>query len=114
LLRVSADSWSMNSVPIVVTVKVTQREDGTWTALTKRLGLPKPVRSCASRFHRAEERPPPCGRGASVIDPTERSSACDPVVTSTRSSEATATDVAVRQIRHRRYAPSSASSLLSL
>src|SRR5215469_7192396 len=93
LLRVSADSWSMNSVPVVVTVKVTQREEGTWTALKKRLGLPKPVRSCASRFHSAEERPPLRGCGASVIDPTERSWTCDPVVTSTRSSDATATDV---------------------
>jgi hypothetical protein len=41
------------------------------------------------------QRPRPLGRGrgASVMDPAERSAAYDPVVTSTRSSGATATEV---------------------
>jgi hypothetical protein len=93
-LPVSADIWSRNSVPVVVTVKVTQCESATWAAPKNTSGLPKSVRPCAKRFHSAQHCPLRRGRGASVIDPTERSAACDPRVTNTRSSGPTAIEVA--------------------
>src|ERR1700683_2382734 len=73
LLPVSADIWLMNSLPVVVTVKVTQRESGIRAAPKKTSGLPKSVRPCARRFHSAQDRPLGRGLGASVIDPAERS-----------------------------------------
>ena len=86
--------WSVNSVPVVVTVKVTQRELAIRGAPKKASGLPNSLRPWAKRFHKAHDRPVSSGFGASVIDPAERSAACDPVVTSTISSGATATEIA--------------------
>ena len=93
-LPVSADISSRKSVPVVVTVKVTQRESDTWAVPKNASGLPNSGRPCARRFHSAHDRPARCCRGASVIDPTDMSAACDPKVSSTRSSGATVTDVA--------------------
>ena len=56
-------------------------------------GFPNFGLPLARRVHSAQDRPLGRGRGASVIDPAERSAACDPVVTSTRSSGAIATEV---------------------
>src|SRR5215467_15383444 len=93
-LPVNAAICLTKSVPVSVTVKVTQSESRIRAGPKKTPGLPKSVRLCASRCHSAQDLPVDRGRGASVIDPDERSAACDPVVTSTRSSGATATDVA--------------------
>ena len=49
--------------------------------------------SLRQRLHSAQDCPGSTGFGASVIDPAERSAACDPVVTSTMSSGATATEL---------------------
>ena len=84
----------MNSVPVSVMVNVTHNESGIRGGPKKTLGLPKSVRPCARRSHSAHDRPLGRGLGTSVIDPAERSAACDPVVTSTMSSGATVTDVA--------------------
>jgi hypothetical protein len=40
----------MNSVPVVVTVKLTQRESGTLAVQKNTSGSPKSVRPCARRF----------------------------------------------------------------
>ena len=93
-LRVSLVICLMNSFPVVVTVNVTQRELAIRSAPKNAFGLPKPLRSLARRFHSAQDRPVSSGFGASVIDPAERSAACDPVVTSAISSGATATEIA--------------------
>ena len=83
----------MNSVPVSVTVKVTQSDKGIRASPKNASGLPNSGRPSARRVHSAQDRPLGRGRGASVIDPAEKSAACDPVVTSTRSSGATATEV---------------------
>src|ERR1700730_6932412 len=57
-LPVSADIWSRNSVPVVVTVKVTQCESGTWAAPKNTAGLPKFVRPCARPFGQAPQHRP--------------------------------------------------------
>src|SRR5215472_18112436 len=93
LLSVSADIWLMNSVPVSVTVKVTQRDNGIRASPKNALGLPNSGRPLARRVHSAQDRPVGRERGTSVLDPAERSAACDPVVTSTRSSGATETEV---------------------
>src|SRR5207237_1143172 len=92
-LPVSADIDSRNSVPVVVTVKLTQCESGTWAAPKNASGLPNLGIPYARRFHSAQDWPTRCARGASVIDPTEISAVCDPNVSSTRSSGATVTEV---------------------
>src|SRR5215475_10065144 len=66
-LPVSADTWSMNSVPVVVTVKVTQRESGIRAAPKNASGLPKSVRPCAMRFHSSQDRPLSRGRGRRTV-----------------------------------------------
>src|SRR5262245_49247610 len=93
LLLVSADTWLTNSVPVSVTVKVTQRDKGIRASSKKASGLPNSGRPLARLLHSAQDRPVGRGHGISIIDPAEKSAACDPVVTSTRSSGATATEV---------------------
>src|SRR5881394_2382662 len=93
-LPVSAEIWLLNLVTVSVTVKVIQSESGIRAAPKKTSGLPKSVRPCARRSDSAQDRPLTRGLGASVIDPVEKSAACDPVVTSTRSSGPTATEAA--------------------
>src|SRR5262249_55648782 len=76
-----------------VTVKVTHSESGIRAVPKKTSGLPQSLRPCARGSHRAQERPLGRGPGTSIIDPAERSAACDPVVTSMMSSGATSIDV---------------------
>src|SRR3982750_1228310 len=77
-LPVSAAIWLLNSVPVSVTVKVTQSESGIRAAPKKTSGLPKSVRPCARRSHSAQDRPLGRGLGASVIDPVEKSAPLRP------------------------------------
>src|SRR6185312_4502723 len=62
---------SRNSVPFVVTVKVTQRLSGASAASKNTSGRPNSFRSSARRFHNAQDRPPPGDRDGAVIDPAD-------------------------------------------
>ena len=85
---------SMNSVPFVVTVKVTHRLSGASAASKNTSGWPNSCRPFARRFHNAQDRPPPGDRDGVFMVPAARSATCDPVVTSTISSGAISTEVA--------------------
>ena len=82
-LPVSADIWSRNSVPVVVTVKVTQRESGTWPVAEEHVGIAELRTPLRQALPQRPDRPARCCGGASVIDPTDMSAACDPKVSST-------------------------------
>src|SRR5579871_6902924 len=85
---------STNSGPLVVTVNVTHWESAIRGAPKYLSGLPKSLRPWANRLHSAHDCPGFGGAGgAMVIVPVERSAAWDPVVTSTMSSGATATEL---------------------
>jgi hypothetical protein len=54
-LPVSAVIWSKNSVPVVVTVKVTHSVSGTRACSKNTSGSPNPVRPWVRRRHSAKE-----------------------------------------------------------
>src|SRR6185312_3493074 len=84
---------SRNSLPVVVTVKVTQRESAIRSSPKNASGLPKPLCRSANFFHNAQDRPGyGGGGGGESIVPAVRSAACEPVVTSTMSPGATASE----------------------